>query len=93
MCPTCWELRARTVAPAIAYAETRLQTAALVLGAISLVPFCAVQIAALVVGVLALVQAKAGPALAARWKGKLGLALLGAGLVVDALLFFFISSR
>jgi hypothetical protein len=86
MCPACWELRAIKV-PEQKSSMTGLQTAALVLGCIAILPIPLVQIASLVLGIVALVKARQGPARAVRWKPILGLCLTGVGLMWWVLIF------
>ncbi|MBI3181765.1 MAG: hypothetical protein HYZ28_06445 [Myxococcales bacterium] len=74
MCPSCWELRTRTVAPQ-KHSGTRLQTAGLVLGIISLIPLPAVQIASLIVNIIAIARAKEPPASEVRSRPIIGLVL------------------
>lgn len=87
MCPSCWELRSRTVAPQKTSSGTRLQTAGLVLGCISLLPVIALQIGSLILNIVALVQAKEPPARDVRWRPALGLVLTLLGFGVDVLVF------
>ncbi len=87
MCPACWDLRGRSVAPQTVSSGTGLQTAALVLGCIALLPVPVLQIISVVVNVVALVKAKHPPARNVRWRPITGLALTGVGLVITALVF------
>lgn len=80
MCPSCWELRSRAV-PANTTSPTRLQTAGLVLGCISLLPIWFIQLISLVINIVAIVKAKQGPARAVRWRPITGLVLTCVGIV------------
>lgn len=81
MCPTCWDLRARTVnAPEVA--GTGFVVSGLVLGVLSLVPMCiAVQIASAIVNVVALYRTREPPGRERRWMPVTGLVLTGVGIV------------
>jgi hypothetical protein len=79
MCPACWELRAVKV-PEQKSSSTGLQTAALVLGCIAILPIPLVQLASLVLCIVAIVKARHGPARAVRWKPVVGLCCTGVGL-------------
>lgn len=83
MCPTCWDLRARTVnAPEVA--GMGLVVSGLVLGVLSLVPMCiALQIASLVVNGVSLRRTREPPGRERRWMPITGLALTGVGFVGD----------
>ncbi len=82
MCPKCWELRQKVVPVVAAASETRLQTAGLAMGAVSLVPMCWwLQIASIVVNIVGIVKAKEGPARAVRWRSVTGLVLSCLGLL------------
>ena len=61
MCPGCWQRRAELVTSLAHSAGTGLQTAALVLGGVSLLPFWPVQLVSLAIGIGAVIQAR-GPA-------------------------------
>jgi hypothetical protein len=90
MCPACWELRSRNVTVNQARdSGTRLQTAGLVLGVISLIPMSmcvAVQIASLILNIVAWTKAKEPPASRVRWRPQLGLVLTLVGLTLRVLL-------
>jgi hypothetical protein len=81
MCPACWEMRARKVPAAEATSSTRLQTAGMVIGLISILPIPVLQIASLVLNIIAIVRAKEGAARAARWRPIVGLCGTGVGLL------------
>jgi hypothetical protein len=82
MCPACWELRAVKVPELKQSSPTRLQTAALVVGCISVLPIIQLQIGSLVLCIVALVKAKDGPARAVRWKPVVGLCCTLAGMMI-----------
>ncbi len=81
MCPSCWDLRERTVnAPEVA--GMGLVVSGLVLGVLSLVPMCiAIQIASAIVNVVALYRTREPPGRQRRWMPITGLVLTGVGLV------------
>ena len=86
MCPNCWQLRAKVAVVVKPVSKTRLQTAGLVMGAFSLVPFCWwFQIAAIVVSIVGIVKAKEGAAREVRWRAVLGLVLAAVGLSITVL--------
>ncbi|MHB8879630.1 MAG: hypothetical protein ACYC8T_38565 [Myxococcaceae bacterium] len=87
MCPACWELRAKKVLPQKAESGTRLQTAGLVLGCISLLPIWFIQLVSLVVNIIAIVKAKAPPARDVRWRPITGLVLTLVGIAMMVVLF------
>jgi len=93
MCPSCWQLRESNLEPNATYSETRLQTAALVLGSVAILPIPALQLGALIVGIIALWKARAGAALEVRWKPALGLAFCGVGILVDIVLVTYLVAR
>jgi hypothetical protein len=72
-CPACWAREARPVAAQ--GSGTALQTTALVLGIVSIIPCCPLSIASLVVGIFALVYAKEPPARDVRWRPIVGIGL------------------
>ena len=86
MCPACWQLRERVVVQTV-QSGTRLQTAGLVLGCISLLPIWFLQLISLVVNIIAIVKAKESPAREVRWRPILGLALTLVGAVGMVVLF------
>lgn len=84
LCPSCWELRSQRVPLQQKQSETRLQTAGLVLGIISLAPFCiALQLGSVAVNIIAIVRAKEGEARKVRWRPIVGLCLTGVGLLIE----------
>ena len=89
MCPACWDLRAVKVPELKQSSPTRLQTAALVVGCIAILPIPQVEIASLIVCIIALVKAK-GPAREARWKPVVGLCGTGVGFLIWVVIFAFL---
>ena len=71
-CPSCWALRPASLAPG---SGTGLQTAGLVLGVVSIFPFCPLWLASLVVNAVALVKANTPLRRRARWQPIVGLVL------------------
>jgi hypothetical protein len=90
MCPGCWQRREALVAELTSPAGAGLQTAALVLGLFSLVPFWPIQLVSLGVAVTAVVQAR-DPRLAhARTRAWVGLGLTLLGIALEIALFAWI---
>ncbi|MBI5544074.1 MAG: hypothetical protein HY901_09315 [Deltaproteobacteria bacterium] len=87
LCPSCWELRERTLATLhTEKGGTRLQTAGLILGVISLAPGCfPLQLLSLVLNIVAIARAPHG----ARWRPIVGLVLTLLGSVGSLLFYFF----
>lgn len=81
MCPTCWDLRTRTVDAPERHGPA-LPIIGLILGVLSLLPACFVlQIAALVVNIIAFGRTREPPERARRWMPITGLVLTGVGFV------------
>jgi hypothetical protein len=75
-------VRERTViANAPALPDTRLQTVALVLGILSLVPLWPLMVGAVIVGIMGIVKAKEPPARDVRWRPIVGLCVAGVSIV------------
>jgi hypothetical protein len=61
--------------------DTRLQTTALVLGILSILPLWPLMVGAVVVGIVGIVKAKEPPARDVRWRPILGLCIAGVSIV------------
>lgn len=88
MCPACWELRSKVAQKVDTKPSTRLQTTALVLGCIAILPILFLQITALVVGIVALVKTRNPTIRHARWRPIVGLVFAGVGIALDLGLFY-----
>lgn len=87
MCPSCWTLRTTAVQTRAA-TNTRLQTAGLVLGVISLMPLWPVMIASAVVNVVGIVNGRAPPIRHARWRSIVGLIVTTISMAAWGAIFF-----
>ncbi len=90
MCPGCWQRRAELVASFAATGGTGLQTAALILGVASLLPFWPVQLISLGIGVAAVIQARTPARAHARTRAWAGLGLTLVGIALEVVLFVWI---
>lgn len=77
VCPACWALNAQTAAPD----SGALQTAGLVVGAISILPCCPLALASLVLNVVAIVKSTKER----RWKPIVGICITFAGVLLQVL--------
>lgn len=85
MCPTCWDVRARTVVPTRNTSEFALANAALTLGVIALIPGCwPVQLAGLITSGISLSKAYKKPG-RARGQSIAGLVLSALGALLTVL--------
>lgn len=76
MCPSCWDLRAKSVTPVTGPPKHRLQNLGLGFGIASLLPLWPVILTSLVLNIVALVKASGSEELKAhRWKPIVGLVI------------------
>ncbi len=82
MCPGCWELRAKVVAPVAAQSKTRLHTIGFWLGIASFLPICPVMIASVVVNIIALTRTNDEETQKVKWKPIVGLCCTGGAVLL-----------
>lgn len=86
LCKSCWDARSKFVDLRKSESRTNLQTAGLVLGVLSLIPFPVFQLASIIVNVLGISRAREGTPRAHRWKNIVGLVISLGVLALELLL-------